>query len=97
MLHPTHTSLGELTALLTALLTDWLITDCCRCDNATERLMEYAATVEPKSKPTDVKKLGENSTIDTHTGTLEPKWEEWEDCLEETYRVVEVVGNGEDW
>ena len=30
----------------------------CRCENATERLLEYAATLEPKSKPTDVKKLG---------------------------------------
>ena len=30
----------------------------CRCENATERLLEYAATLEPKSKPTNVKKLG---------------------------------------
>ena len=29
-----------------------------RCDNATERMLEYAATIDPKSKPTAVKKLG---------------------------------------
>ena len=33
----------------------------CRCENSTERLLEYAATLEPKSKPTNVKKLGANS------------------------------------
>ena len=30
-----------------------------RCDNATERMLEYAATIDPKSKPTAVKKLGQ--------------------------------------
>ena len=30
-----------------------------RCENATERLLEYAATIEPKSKPTDVKRIGQ--------------------------------------
>ncbi|KAK9815486.1 hypothetical protein WJX72_004510 [[Myrmecia] bisecta] len=30
-----------------------------RCENATERMLEYAATLEPKCKPTDVKKLGQ--------------------------------------
>ena len=30
-----------------------------RCDNATERLLEYAATLDPKSRPTDVKRKGE--------------------------------------
>jgi len=29
-----------------------------RCENATERMMEYAATIDPKSKPTAVRKLG---------------------------------------
>jgi hypothetical protein len=29
-----------------------------RCDNATERMLEYAATLEPHCKPTDVRKLG---------------------------------------
>jgi hypothetical protein len=33
-----------------------------RCDNATERMMEYAATLEPKCKPTDVKKKGQAAT-----------------------------------
>ena len=28
-----------------------------RCENATERMLEYAATLEPKCKPTDVRKL----------------------------------------
>ena len=30
-----------------------------RCENSTERMMEYAATLEPKCKPTDVKKKGQ--------------------------------------
>ena len=30
-----------------------------RCDNATERMLEYAALLEPKSKPTDVRKKGQ--------------------------------------
>ena len=29
-----------------------------RCENATERMLEYAATLDPKSKPTDVKRKG---------------------------------------
>lgn len=28
-----------------------------RCENATERMLEFAATLEPKCKPTDVRKL----------------------------------------
>ena len=32
-----------------------------RCDNATERILEYAATLDPKCKPTDVKKKGQAS------------------------------------
>ena len=32
-----------------------------RCENATERMLEYAATLEPKCKPTDVKKLHQES------------------------------------
>ena len=28
-----------------------------RCENSTERMLEYAGTLEPKRKPTDVKKL----------------------------------------
>lgn len=30
-----------------------------RRDNATERMLEYAATLEPKCKPTAVRKIGE--------------------------------------
>ena len=36
-----------------------------RCENSTERMLEYAGTLEPKCKPTDVKKL--------QTDTLPPK------------------------
>ena len=32
-----------------------------RCDNATERMLEYAATLDPKSKPTAVRKKGQVS------------------------------------
>ena len=34
-----------------------------RCDNATERMLEYAATLDPKSKPTAVKKIGEDDDV----------------------------------
>lgn len=30
-----------------------------RCENSTERMLEYAATLEPKCKPTAVRKKGE--------------------------------------
>ena len=30
-----------------------------RCENSTERLLEYAALLDPKSKPTDVRKKGQ--------------------------------------
>ena len=29
-----------------------------RCENSTERMLEYAGTLDPKCKPTDVKKKG---------------------------------------
>lgn len=32
-----------------------------RCENSTERMLEYAATLEPKCKPTDVKKKGQGA------------------------------------
>jgi len=30
-----------------------------RCENATERILEYASSLDPKSKPTDVRKKGQ--------------------------------------
>ena len=30
-----------------------------RCENSTERMLEYAGTLDPKCKPTDVKKKGQ--------------------------------------
>lgn len=33
-----------------------------RCENATERLLEYAASLDPKSKPTVLRRKGENSS-----------------------------------
>ena len=30
-----------------------------RCENATERILEYAGSLDPKSKPTDVRKKGQ--------------------------------------
>ena len=30
-----------------------------RCENSTERMLDYAATLEPKSKPTAVQKKGQ--------------------------------------
>ena len=43
-----------------------------RCENATERLLEYAATLEPKSKPTDVKRKGQS--LDKSSGGKEAAW-----------------------
>ena len=34
-----------------------------RCENATERMMEFAASIDPKSKPTDLKRKGEDATV----------------------------------
>lgn len=33
-----------------------------RCENATERMLEYAATLDPKSTPTNVRKKGQVRT-----------------------------------
>ena len=30
-----------------------------RCENSTERMLEFAATLDPKCKPTDVKRKGQ--------------------------------------
>lgn len=35
-----------------------------RCDNATERLLSFAATIEPKSKPCAVRKIGAEMEAD---------------------------------
>ncbi len=35
-----------------------------RCENATERMLEYAATLEPKCRPTDVKRKGQGVARD---------------------------------
>lgn len=34
-----------------------------RCENATERLLEYAGTLDPKSKPTAVRKKGQVQSV----------------------------------
>jgi 5-methyltetrahydrofolate--homocysteine methyltransferase len=46
-----------------------------RCENSTERMMEYAATIDPKSKPTAVRKLGD--TAGAEKGG--PKAKSWRD------------------
>lgn len=43
-----------------------------RCENATERMLEYAATLEPKCKPTAVRKLGEAAGGPKITPKLNP-------------------------
>ncbi|GAB4815077.1 hypothetical protein N2152v2_002123 [Parachlorella kessleri] len=45
-----------------------------RCENATERMLEYAATLEPKCKPTDVKKKGQGVGADAKKQG--PSWRE---------------------
>ena len=37
-----------------------------RCDNATERMLEYAALLDPKSKPTAVRKKAEEKPPEVH-------------------------------
>lgn len=39
-----------------------------RCENATERLLAYAATIEPKSKPCAVRKKGVAAKASTGSG-----------------------------
>ena len=43
-----------------------------RCENATERMMEFAAMLEPKCKPTAVRKLLQFSAGPTYTPKLNP-------------------------
>lgn len=44
-----------------------------RCENSTERMLEYAATLDPKCKPTDVKKKGAAPGAKA-TGGKEKSW-----------------------
>ena len=53
------------------------------CENATERMLEYAALLEPKCKPTDVRKKGQVSmhmNSETHCSSGE-----------RTFRLNEVL------
>jgi 5-methyltetrahydrofolate--homocysteine methyltransferase len=43
-----------------------------RCENATERMLEYAATLEPKCKPTAVRKLADAAAGPKLTPKLNP-------------------------
>ncbi|EFN52253.1 hypothetical protein CHLNCDRAFT_36916 [Chlorella variabilis] len=45
-----------------------------RCENATERMLEYAATLEPKCKPTDVKRKGQG--VAQNGGPKQDEWRE---------------------
>jgi hypothetical protein len=49
-------------------------TDARRCENATERMMEYAATLEPKCHPTAVVKKGVAATAATGGAKKEESW-----------------------
>ncbi len=44
-----------------------------RCENSTERMLEYAGTLDPKCKPTDVKKKGAAPGAKA-TGGKEKSW-----------------------
>lgn len=46
----------------------------CRCENATERMLEYAATLEPKCKPTAVVKKGVAAGAGAGGGKKEESW-----------------------
>lgn len=45
-----------------------------RCENATERLLEYAETLDPKSKPTAVKRKGEAADSGGASGKKKDSW-----------------------
>ncbi|KXZ53638.1 METH2 protein [Gonium pectorale] len=45
-----------------------------RCENATERMLEYAALLDPKSKPTAVKKKGAAAGGTAAAGKKEESW-----------------------
>lgn len=43
-----------------------------RCENATERMLEYAALLDPKSPPTKLRKIGGEPAGPTYTPKLNP-------------------------
>ena len=45
-----------------------------RCENATERMMEFAASLDPKSKPTDLKRKGEAATVQAGKAQVNVQW-----------------------
>jgi 5-methyltetrahydrofolate--homocysteine methyltransferase len=59
-----------------------------RCDNSTERLLEYAGTLEPKSKPTDVKKKGQAMTKES--GVKAASWRD--DTVEKRIQHALIKG-----
>ena len=48
-----------------------------RCENSTERMLEYAATIDPKSKPTAVIKKGAEPGAATAPGAKEASWRDF--------------------
>jgi 5-methyltetrahydrofolate--homocysteine methyltransferase len=45
-----------------------------RCDNATERLLEYAAILDPKSKPCAVRKKNDGAAAGGGGGSTAAEW-----------------------
>ena len=41
-----------------------------RCENATERMLEYAGSLDPKSKPTAVRKKGQVISMKTNQSSI---------------------------
>lgn len=60
-----------------------------RCENATERMLEYAATLEPKCKPTAVRKLGTGAAA-----AAKAKGDSWRDL---TVRFCVTLHLGRLW
>lgn len=61
-----------------------------RCDNATERLLAYASTIEPKSKPCAVRKKGVAAVASSGGGAAS-----WRD-LPVTKRIEHALVKGVD-
>ncbi len=58
-----------------------------RCENATERMLEYAATLDPKSKPTAVVRKGDVAGPGgAKAGKVEDSW-----CAQHAQRIARLI------
>lgn len=63
-----------------------------RCDNATDRLMEYALVLDPKSKPCAVRKINDGAAAGGNDGPTAAEWR----SLPVTKRIEHALVKGLD-